>query len=599
MCGICGIMKHRGPDDEGVFIENTVGLGFVRLSIIDLSLTGHQPMFSNDNRYVIIFNGEIYNYIELREELKKEDIFFKTQADTEVLLNAFLYWGEDCMHRFNGMWSFVIYDCKEKKIFAARDRYGVKPFYYYLDKDYFIFASEIPAILSYLKETPQPNNQAIFDYLVFNRSDHSDSTFFSQINKLLHGHSININLKPNSRGKQISFSRWYNLSERVSKIEGFSNPEEYHELFCSSVELRLRSDVPVGTCFSGGLDSSSIVSTVLNTFNIKDINTFSAIYGKGLVGDEQEYIMLYRNQLKNMHFVQPTVNTFFTDLNNLILTHPEPFPDTSIYAGYEVMKLAHNHVTVVLDGQGADEQLAGYHYFFGFFFKELLISGKITKLLKEMAYYVKEHKNTYGLKTFIFLLLPRNVKTSVRIAHYLNKSFTNQHKGSFLISGNLYNSESLKSALINHFELKLEHLLKWEDLNSMRFSLESRTPFLDYRLVEKTLSTSGDRFIKNGMTKVILREAMKNIIPDKITNRKSKIGFSTPESIWFRDPRFEKLYYSELETNKIFLSNYFELKELDKLYINYINGHPYLSKEIWKVVNLSLWSKLYFGHTYS
>ena len=220
MCGICGIinlngkkaeeknlhlmmktMKHRGPDDEGVFLEDNLGLGFVRLSIIDLSPAGHQPMLSEDGNYVLVYNGEIYNYIELREELQVKGYIFRSKTDSEVLLNAYLEWGQECLHRFNGMWAFVIYNRLDKTIFAARDRYGIKPFYYLNTKEFFAFASEIPPLLNLLPGKPKPDYQSIFDYLVFNRTDQTERTFFSESKKLQHGHKfqIDLNLLPSGR----------------------------------------------------------------------------------------------------------------------------------------------------------------------------------------------------------------------------------------------------------------------------------------------------------------------------------------------------------------------------------------------------------------
>ena len=287
MCGICGIikfnkkavqeeeiarimrrMKHRGPDDEGIFIEDNIGLGFVRLSIIDLSILGHQPMFSFDGRYVIIYNGETYNYKELRKELSAKGYNFRSNTDTEIVLYSFIEWGQDCLNKFNGMWAFAIYDRVLKKLFCSRDRYGIKPFYYYMDNDQFIFASEIPSILSVLNKKPSANNQVIYDYLVFNRTDQTEQTFFDGIKKLQHGCSISFDIKGQS--KLVEVQKWYDLKSRLSDTEGFSSPEEYRELFSSAVGLRLRSDVPVGVCLSGGLDSSSIVSALLKDYNKTD-----------------------------------------------------------------------------------------------------------------------------------------------------------------------------------------------------------------------------------------------------------------------------------------------------------------------------------------
>ncbi|NOU48479.1 MAG: asparagine synthase (glutamine-hydrolyzing), partial [Bacteroidales bacterium] len=267
MCGISGIInfnnspveenqlrvmmkkiKHRGPDDEGIFIDNNVGLGFVRLSILDLSPAGHQPMFSHDKRYIIVFNGEVYNYLEIRDELKHK-YAFETGTDTEVILAAYQEWGELCLDKFNGMFAFVIFDIKTKDIFGARDRYGIKPFYYYRDDRQFIFASEIKSILPLIDK--KANDIAIYDYLLYNRTDHTDETFFQNIHKLQHGSYFKI-----CNGK-FDFFKWYVLNEKIINSE--ITTEEYRKLFNNSLALRLRADVPVGVSLSGGIDSSSIV----------------------------------------------------------------------------------------------------------------------------------------------------------------------------------------------------------------------------------------------------------------------------------------------------------------------------------------------------
>ncbi len=603
MCGICGIInfnqktvedhslremmqtiKHRGPDDDGVFYDKNFGFGYVRLSIIDLSVAGHQPMFDNTGRYVMIFNGEIYNYIELKEELKgKYD--FKTKTDSEVLLASYIVWGEKCLHKLNGMFAIAIYDKKKKKVFIARDRFGVKPFYYYADKDKFVFASEIPAILKVLTNKPEPDNQSVYDFLVFNRTDQTENTFYKNIKKLQHGHQLKI------VNNEYSIVKWYNLKEQIRSP--FKNPEEYRNMFSSAVGLRLRSDVPVGVCLSGGLDSSSIVSILLKDYNKKDLNTFSAVYGKGTKGDESEYIDEYKSLLKNMYYTMPSAESLYNDMFSFMKAHSEPIPSTSPYAQFKVMELAKNHVTVLLDGQGADEQLGGYHYFFGFYYKELLKQLKWLLLLKEIYAYKKNHHSLFAIKTFGYFLLPNYLKTNLRSNEkgYLNKEFANQYANSNKIVENLYNSKNLNDALIDHFEYKLEHLLKWEDRNSMWFSLESRVPFLDYRLVEKTLSLPSKEIIRKGNTKYILREAMKEILPEKIRKRQSKIGFATPEDQWFRTNLF-KNYIEELINSKIFSeNNYIDKSQAIQLYSNHLSGKINISQEIWKWIHLSEWMK--------
>ena len=609
MCGICGIiefknkkadalqvrlmmqaMKHRGPDDEGVFSEENVALGFVRLSIIDLSPAGHQPMFSSDNRYVVVYNGEIYNYLELREELKVSGHVFKTNTDTEVLLAAYTEWGAKCLDRFNGMWAFVIYDRTEKTIFASRDRFGIKPFYYYFDDERLIFASEIPPILKAWNQRIEADQQVIFDYLVFNRTDQTEATFFKGIKKLQHGHNLLINSCPEPNvASRMSPAKWYDLRSNLK--QPFKTPQEYKEALSESVGLRLRSDVPVGVCLSGGIDSSSIVSTLLKDHGKQDLNTFSAVYEKGQNGDESDFIGTYKDEVFRMFFTHPTAGTLEKDLAGYIRAQTEPLPTTGPYAQFKVMELARQHVVVTLDGQGADEQLAGYHYFFGFFFKDLLRSGKIVKLTDEIIHYMMIHHSWYGLKSMLYFLLPKGLRTRARINQkgYLNRSFINEFKTSNRISGNLYGSVSLHEALIDHFEFKLEHLLKWEDRNSMWFSVESRVPFLDYRLVERTLSLPATDVIRKGMTKHFLREAMKSIVPEKIRLRMDKVGFETPEAEWFRTPAFQTLIKDLLTSDSFRKRGIINVTKAMNLYDHHLTGKINISTEIWKWINLELW----------
>jgi len=610
MCGICGIinfneqtvqesrlrqmmkiMKHRGPDDEGVFLEPNIGLGFVRLSIIDLSQSGHQPRVSPDGNYVIVFNGEIFNYIEIREDLIREGVTFETQTDTEVLLNAYIHWGEDCFHRFNGMWAVAIYNRRDQKVFIARDRFGVKPFYYLQNGEQFAFCSEIPPLLSLLNEKPAPDYQSIFDYLVFNRTDQNENTFFTGIKKLQHGHSLLLDLKSPFGNQLSSIRQWYNLREKVSNSEGFKNPGEFRDLFSSSIGLRLRSDVPVGVCLSGGLDSSSIVSVLLTDYKKSDLNTFSAVYGKGQTGDETEFIKEYDPLLKNMYYITPDAKSLEDDLQSFVKAHGEPIPTTSPYAQFKVMELARGKVVVTLDGQGADEEFAGYHYFFGFYFKDLFRHIRLGKLVSEMYHYLSKHKSLYGIKSFLYFMLPEGMRTKARVYEkgYLKDEFVSRYKNNTSIAGNLYGSKSLKDALMDHFEYKLEHLLKWEDRNSMWFSLEARVPFLDYRIVEKVMATSGDLMIKGGMTKYLLRESMRNILPEKIRKRRDKIGFETPQDEWFRSPAWQAIIMGVISSESFRNRNLVDPDKAMELYQKHLSGKGNLSKEIWKWVYLELW----------
>jgi asparagine synthase (glutamine-hydrolysing) len=445
-------------------------------------------------------------------------------------------------------------------------------------------------LLSLLPSKPIPDYQSIFDFLVFNRTDQTERTFFRDIKKLQHGHKFRIDLKLRFQ-EGIKVSKWYDLNEKVSKSEGFKSSVEYKELLTSAIGLRLRSDVPVGVCLSGGLDSSSIVSILVRDFDKKDLNTFSAVYNKGQSGDETVFINEYRTAITNMFFITPDSVSLENDLEHFVKAHAEPIPSTSPYAQYKVMQLAQGKVVVTLDGQGADEALAGYHYFFGFYFKDLFTKARIGKLISEMYNYISVHHSLIGIKSFLFFMLPEKIRTRMRVKEkgYLRKEFADKFKNSNSIAGNLYGSSSLKNSLVDHFEYKLEHLLKWEDRNSMCFSLEARVPFLDYRLVEKTIASSDYFKITKGSTKYILREAMEGILPEKIRLRQDKIGFSTPQDEWLREPAWQMIVNEILDSKSFNDRNLIDTQNAKKLYKTHLSGKNNISNEIWKWVHLELW----------
>jgi asparagine synthase (glutamine-hydrolysing) len=610
MCGICGVvninnkpvnehdisammqkLKHRGPDDDGTYYNSFLGLGFVRLSIIDLTHAGHQPMHSFDGNYVIIFNGEIFNYLELRGELISRGYSFRTKTDTEVLLNAYIEWGDDCLDKFNGMWAFAIYDKKNKSLLLSRDRYGIKPLYYYNDDNRFIFASEIPAILSVLNNEISVNNQLVFDYLAFNRTDHTSETFFNNIKKVPHGSNVVI-----SENKIAQYT-WYNLRSKLNTP--FDSPDEYFDYLTSAIRLRMRSDVPVGICLSGGLDSSSIVAILAKVLDNNQINTFSAVYGDGMRGDERRYIGLFKSYLPNMHYLTINSHMLFEDLDKFTQSHAEPVFTTSQYAQFKIMEYARQFVTVTLDGQGADEQLGGYEYFYGYYFKGLIKRGAIPLFVSELFYYMIINYKNYGfypIQYMLFLFLPEylKVKSRVTVLKYINPEFNNEYGTSNNVTNTLYTADGLIDSLIRHFEYKLEHLLKWEDNNSMRFSIEARVPFLDHRLVEKTLSLPDNNIIYRGITKYILREAMKNILPENIRTRRDKIGFETPEDDWFRSDEFSSYVQMILHEGNILRYNYINPEKSLLLFNKHLNKKINISQIIWKWINLEKWLSQYF-----
>lgn len=602
MCGITGIInftkkpvqqaeltammerqRHRGPDDSGTFMENGVGLGFVRLSILDLSPAGHQPMLSDDDRYVIIFNGEIYNYVEIRQKLAAH-YSFRSQTDTEVLLNAYRHWGADCLHELNGMFAFAVYDRHTGSLFAARDRYGVKPFYYHLSDKQFVFSSEIAPLFEHLGRqnvSLSPDDTVVYNYLLYSRTDIDGNTFVRQIKKLVHGHCISV------RDGNVQVSRWYNLADRLQS--GWQSPEEYYDTFRSSLSLRLRSDVPVGICLSGGLDSSSVASTLIHGLQKSDFYAFSAVYGAGLQGDESPFINEYKDQLPNLTYVRPTEQTLLEDFDGLMDCHFEPFGGLSIYSQYKVMKDASRHVTVLMDGQGADEQLAGYTYFFGSFFRELLARRNYGKLWHEWRAYYRNHHSLSSLAYLAFYLAPRWAQEAAtfRKRAFLNTSFFEEQAKASTINDQLFNPRNLREALLQHFESKLEHNQKWNDLNSMYFSLEAREPFLDFRLVEKTIGSTTDMIMRDGNTKWILREAMRGKLPEKIRKRQDKVGFDNPADEWMRTSLFRQKAEAALASAAFRESGYFNLGECRNLLQQHNEGRINIARDIWKWIEMA------------
>jgi asparagine synthase (glutamine-hydrolysing) len=445
MCGIAGIIsntqitgadvdlvnkmntvqKHRGPDDEGFYSDKSCVLGHRRLSIIDLSKDGHQPFSSDDGRFHLIYNGEIYNYIELRDELKQLGWKFRTKTDTEVLLKAYQQYGEKCLPKFNGMFAFVIYDSHDNCLFLARDRMGVKPLYYAIVGSALYFASEIKAlrVLPSLKLTV--NYQTLFDYIVFNRTDVYDETFFHEIRRVPKGFFGTYDRDG------LKLTQWWNPENYIENICTDDDREKIlariDEILISAVQLRMRSDVPVGSCLSGGLDSS-ILTGILFSHNMiaKNYATFTASF-PGHPIDETKYIdVLNRKYAFRNHRTLPTAESAYDRLKDFVYTNDEPTTSPSFYSQFEVMRLAKEHgVTVLLDGQGGDEVFAGYQYFHGFYLNGLLRKRRILKFGNEFVKIISRKQDRSAYQTFLFQILPdsrrkqfllRTIPTSTRIS---------------------------------------------------------------------------------------------------------------------------------------------------------------------------------------
>ncbi len=565
MCGIAGILQinssydqehvrkmtnalsHRGPDGEGFWQSNSnnVLFGHRRLAILDLSDAAAQPFHYLD-RYTILHNGEIYNYVELREELKAKGYQFRTQSDTEVLVAAYDCWKEDCLEQFDGMFAFTIWDEKEKEFFAARDRFGEKPFYYVRDSGNktFLFASEIKAFCS-IGLGKSFNKKMLFNFLTIGYTDNPtqpDETFYEDIKKLPAASFLKIRVQSDI---SLEVKKYWDIDVEMEEEE-ISDEDaiaRFNDLFNTSIKRRLRSDVPLGTSLSGGLDSSSIVATIANlqTLNFKP-QTFSAIF-PGFEKNEEKYI-----DEVSSHYSLQSFKTVVSDeeipvlFQKIIQQQDEPFGSAGTLPQYKVFGLAkQNGVKVLLDGQGADEILAGYHKYYRWYWQELfqkrkLLSSGELKKAKEVG--VNER---FGFKNVIASLFPdfasvflerqyllhalKQEDLSKEFVHLQSKEAYYTTPTIFTLNGVLYFNTCIHG---------LEELLRYADRNSMAHGREVRLPFLSHELVEFLFSLPSNFKIRQGWTKWTLRKAMENTLPATITWRHDKVGLEPPQLSWMQ-----------------------------------------------------------------
>lgn len=574
MCGIAGIFSlnnrkveierlrqmtdvivHRGPDGEGHWInqQGTVGLGHRRLSIIDLSETGKQPMHYMD-RYTLTFNGEIYNYLELKANLVKKGYQFRSNSDTEVLLALYDLKKEACLQDLDGMFAFALYDNQTGTVFCARDRFGEKPFFYFQDNDTFYFASEMKALWA-VGVPKTPNKGMVFNYLQFDLIENPNDpteTFFKGIKRLSPGSYLIWS------SDEIKIRSYWNidLEREPSNLSFDQASEKFRELFNESVSRRLRSDVLVGSSLSGGIDSSLVVCVIdqLLKESGKDIqNTFSARF-RNFHKDEGKYIDYVREATRiKSHEVYSDMDLMESELDKIFYHQEEPFGSASILVQYQVYELAKKHgVTVLLDGQGADEVMAGYHFYFSTYFNELRKKSK-KQFQKEFNNYAELHRdneinlkiNRPGAKDYFKSMFPGLFNQYSHKVISLRLKNNGMMKEDFFgtYRKNTYNKfEFDPSSLNEHLEfstlkLGLPTLLRYADRNSMAHSREVRLPFLSHELVEFLFSLPSDFKIHQGWTKYIMRKSFEDILPPEIAWRKDKIGFEPPQQKWMENPK--------------------------------------------------------------
>ena len=543
-------LSHRGPNDKGVefFASNNgkVALGHTRLSIIDLSSGGHQPKFSHSGRYAIIFNGEIYNYKELRTELKNLGEKFSSDSDTEVLLSAWEKWGADSLRRFEGMFAFVVFDREENKLTCVRDAFGIKPFFYEKNADDFVFASEISSLLALKKGKAKVNWQRSYDYLVHGDYDSTVETFIDGVYHLPAGHYIEVDLKTRTKALPV---KWWNPDFSKRSSLSFSQATEaIREQFLKNIRLHLRSDVPLGAALSGGIDSSSVVCAMRHVEPDVEINSFSYIASDPRMSEEVYVDRINKYANAKEHKIQASAADLAADLDPMIRAQGEPFGSTSIYAQYRVFELAKkNGITVTLDGQGADEIFAGYNGYPGFRLKSLLEQNEFNEARKFAANWSQWPARSYkeawmhlgkivlpaGTYGYARKILGRDPKPS-----WLKNSLLEDAGVRLTETRRPLNDDYAKIRVIEELEYNLTRkgipaLLRHGDRNSMRFSIESRVPFLTLEMAELALSLPEEYLISNGgETKHVFRAAMRGIVPDDVLDRKDKVGFATPEQQW-------------------------------------------------------------------
>lgn len=634
MCGIAGIvgfgrqpadarlleamtqsLAHRGPDGEGYVLLShnrsekpisaigrlsdsvsatptgyAIGFGHRRLAILDRSPLGHQPMGCEQGDVWITYNGEIYNYIEIREELQQLGWCFRSMTDTEVVLRAYQQWGVDCLSRFNGMFAFAIWDGLRDRLFCARDRLGIKPFYFRKTSGGIIFGSEIKALLRDPAYVRSANRKAVHAFLVLGLQDHSESTFFSDILQLRPGHAMVLD------GKRLHVYRWWDLPSREpGQVEDGFAAESLRALFDDAVRLHLRSDVAVGSCLSGGLDSSSIVCAMRRALPDRPIKAFSSCF------DDAKYDeRIYADAVVSESAVQsvtvfPDARRLFDDLPHMLWFQDEPFSGVSYLAQWAVMKAASEHgLKVLLDGQGGDELLCGYPGYWGSYIGDLFSSGSIVGAWHALraCYRRQSRLDPMVVSNCARALLPAPLVSQCRSwmkgdANWVNPEFVSCYPG------NAAYENRYSTALENHVAAYLQThslpaLLHHEDRSSMAFSIEARLPYLDARLVDCLWKWPARLKLRDGVSKYVMREAMKGLIPEKVRTRRDKMGFATPQDSWLRETwrqELESLFSSVACAQR----EYWDPIRLQQSYRRYCAGELDIGTSIWRCVTLELW----------
>jgi len=620
MCGIVGFysnrndkesvvntqlktLYHRGPDDQRTYIDKNIAFGHSRLAIIDIN-HAQQPMESFNNRFVLVFNGEIYNYLELRQHLVSKGIQFKTHSDTEVLLNMYIVYGKECVNKLNGMFAFSVYDKQKDTLFLARDHFGIKPLYYSYKNNDFIFASEVKAILKYPDIKAEVDMKSMNEYLTF-QVMLKKHTLFKNIHTLEPATYMVV-----EKGKVKEKKKYWEFSYDIddSKTEEQYSSELLH-LLENSLNIQTRSDVPVGAYLSGGIDSS-LVSTLASKNYFGDFQTFSGGFKDSKEFDETQYAKIVHKSINSIHHeIFPTSKDFIDTFENITYHMDYPEAGPGVFSQYMVSKLASEHVKVVLGGQGGDEIFGGYTRY-AVAYLEQALKGAIFDTSEEGKHLVTLQSiipNMSQLKNYVPLLkeqfkeglfdpMDERYYRMMNRSHNLDKIYNQEFLSTFeeeqLLDKfkQVFNHPDTKSYFnkMTHFDLKtlLPALLHVEDRMSMAVSIESRVPILDYRIIELASKMPPSMKFSGGKTKAMLIKSVNNILPKVIIDRKDKMGFPTPINNWLAGDL--KGYALDILTSqKATQRGYLNTQAIEKQ----INESGRFSRDLWGALNLEMWHR--------
>lgn len=591
------LIAHRGPDDCGFELSDVRGggklvLGHTRLSIIDCTQGGHQPMHTQDGRYSLVFNGEIYNYKEIRAELAGLGYQFSTNSDTEVLLLAWREWGAEALDRFIGMYAFAILDRQINTLTCVRDPFGIKPFFYKNDDRGFFFGSEIPVVLDLADEQPRLNWERAYAYLIYGHYDNHETTMFDGVRSLPPAHLICIDLNNRTVGEVVRYSRPRVTEDRTLTFKDAA--EKLRCLILEDVRLHMRSDVPIGAALSGGLDSSIIACVMRHVEPDIPLHTFTYVEDSQHLSEERWADIVNNRVAAIPHKVRVTPHDIQSDLKTLVRAQGEPFGGASIYAQMCVFGEAQRQgIKVLLEGQGADELYGGYHGYPGPYLMGLLSSGNYLKALRFLNAWSAwpGRSRADALKGLLRQLMPPGVATRVMALgglspapQWLNARHMQQHGVKLAyqqpqlhpVQDRRYLATQLANSLTVY---GLPHLLRHGDRNAMHFSIENRVPFLTSRAADFALSLPDVYVVsETGRTKCLLREAMRGIVPDEILDRRDKIGFETPQKTWL-----DGIFDEEIRRN--WSGNLGKVLNIEKI----VNSRNINEKQKWRILNFTIW----------